>query len=71
MQDITGIMWRKQRIAVPKPKVSRLSVGAGLRTLVVLIGNAHSMAYVDPYAAPRRQQQILPPENPDGRDSTW
>ena len=67
MSDNSGNM----RVALLTPPVSQLSVCASLRTFFALIGDAHRMAYVDPYVGPRRERKNLAPDSPDARDPTW
>lgn len=72
MMNISGIIATNIPHAdLPRPGVPRLSVFASLGALFGLMGDAYRMAYVDPFAGLRRQTQILPEDDPDGRDPAW
>jgi hypothetical protein len=55
-----------QRINIP-----RLRIGASLAAISGLLGDAFKMAYVNPYTSLRRQRQIVPDDDLEGRDPTW
>lgn len=49
----------------------RLEIGASLAAISSLVCDALSMAYVDPYTSLRRQPQVVPDDDLEGRDSSW
>jgi hypothetical protein len=48
-----------------------LELGASLTAISRLVGDAFSMAYVAPYTVLRRQPQVVPDDDLEGRDPTW
>ena len=55
-----------QRISSPTLRIRAL-----LAAIPVLLGDAFSMAYVDPYTSLRHQPQIVPDYDLEGRDPAW
>ena len=55
-----------QRLSFP-----RLAIGASLAAISGLMGDALKMAYVDPYTSRRRQPQVVPDDDLEGRDPSW
>ena len=56
---------------LPRPSVPRLGIGASLAAMFGLLADAINMAYVEPYTIHRRQPQIVPDDDLEGRDPTW
>lgn len=54
-----------------RPGIPTLRIGASLAAISGLLGNAFAMAYVDPYTSPRRQPQVAPDDDLQGRDPSW
>ncbi|MBM2711629.1 hypothetical protein JQK88_10250 [Mesorhizobium caraganae] len=54
-----------------RPSFPRLEIGALLAAIFSLVGDALRMAYVAPYASLRRQPEVAPDDDLDGRDPTW
>jgi hypothetical protein len=52
-------------------KISTLRIGASLASLFALLGDALTMAYVEPYTTHRRTPKDAPDENLQGRDPNW
>ncbi|CAN7301627.1 hypothetical protein [Rhizobium sp. LjRoot254] len=59
-----------RRLRLLQPSVPRLAIGASMKAISRLIGDAFGMAYVDPYNSLRRQQ-IMPDDDLEGRDPNW
>lgn len=59
------------RVELPGPRFLWLSTSGSLSRVFGLIGDAHRMAFVDPYTSPRPQPQILPDDDLEGRDPAW
>jgi hypothetical protein len=60
-----------RRSNLQRPNIPMLRIGASLTAISVLLGDAFNMAYVDPYTSRGRQPQIVPDDDPEGRDPTW
>lgn len=60
-----------RRFNLPRPSYPKLAFGASLGAAFRLMGDAHRMAYVDPFASPRRQPKISRDDDLEGRDPTW
>jgi hypothetical protein len=60
-----------RRLKLPRPSFPRLSIGASLAAIFDVMGDALNLAYVAPYASIRRQPQIVPDDDLQGRDPTW
>ena len=60
-----------RRSIVQRLNVPTLRIGASLAAISSLLGDAFNMAYVDPYTNRGRQPQVVPDDDPDGRDPTW
>ena len=60
-----------RRLNLPRLSFPRLEIGASLAAISGLVGDALNMAYVDPYTSLRRQPQIVPDDDLEGRDPTW
>lgn len=58
-------------LAMPRARFPRLAIGASLDAIIALIGNALTMAYVEPYSCHRRRQQVVRSEGQEGRDPNW
>lgn len=72
MTDIsTAARITVRRLNLPRLSFPRLEIGASLAAISGLVGNALDMAYVDPYTRLRRQPQVLPDDDLEGRDPTW
>ena len=56
-----------RRFKLPRPSFPRLEIGASLDAMFSLVGDALNMAYV----APRRQPQVAPDDDLEGRDPSW
>ena len=53
-----------------RPSYPRLEIGASLAAISSVVGDALKMAYVGPYAS-RRQPEVAPDDDLEGRDPTW
>jgi hypothetical protein len=60
-----------RRLKLPRLSFRRLAIGASLNAIAGLMGDAVNMAYVAPYTSLRRQGQIVPDDDLEGRDPTW
>ena len=60
-----------RRFKLPRPSFPRLEIGASLAAIFSLVGDALRMAYVAPYASLRRQPEVAPDDDLEGRDPTW
>jgi hypothetical protein len=60
-----------RRLHLPRLGFPRLEIGASLAAISSLMGDALNMAYVDPYTSLRRQPQVVPDGDLEGRDPTW
>jgi len=60
-----------RRFKLPRPSFTRLEIGASLDAMFSLVGDALNMAYVAPYTGPRRQPQVAPDDDLEGRDPSW
>ncbi|RJT39576.1 hypothetical protein D3227_12140 [Mesorhizobium waimense] len=60
-----------RRLNLPRPSFPRLEIGASLAAMFGLVGDALNMTYVAPYAGLRRQPQVVPDDDLEGRDPTW
>ena len=60
-----------RRLNLPRLSFPRLEIGASLAAISGLVGDAFNMAYVDPYTSLRRQPQVVPDDDLEGRDPTW
>jgi hypothetical protein len=49
----------------------RLAIGASLAAISGLVSDALNMAYVAPYTSLRRQPQVVPDDDLEGRDPAW
>ncbi|ANT53574.1 hypothetical protein [Mesorhizobium amorphae] len=68
MTDIsTAAPTTVRRLNLPRLSFPRLEIGASLAAM----GDALNMAYVAPYTSLRRQPQVLPDDDLEGRDPTW
>lgn len=59
-----------RRLGLSRLSFPRLAIGASLDALFSLMGDALKMAYMAPYTS-RRQPQIVPDEDLEGRDPNW
>ena len=60
-----------RRFNLPRLSFPRLAIGASLAVISGVMGDALSMAYVDPYTSLRRQPQTVSDDDLKGRDPTW
>ena len=60
-----------RRLNLPRLSFPTLEIGASLAAISGLVGDALSMAYVAPYASLRRQPQVVPGDDLEGRNPTW
>ncbi len=60
-----------RRLNLPRPSFPRLAIGASLKAIFGLWGDALRLAYLAPHASLGRQQQIVPDDDLDGRDLSW
>jgi hypothetical protein len=60
-----------RRSGLPQPNISVLRIGASLAAMAVLLGDAFTMAYVDPYTSRRGRPKAAPDEDLEGRDPGW
>jgi hypothetical protein len=56
---------------LPRLGFPRLGIGASLAAISGLLGDAFNLAYVDPYTSLRRQPQVVPDDDLEGRDPNW
>ncbi|CAN7348085.1 hypothetical protein LJR234_002095 [Mesorhizobium amorphae] len=60
-----------RRLNLLRLSFPRLEIGASLAAISGLVADALNMAYVDPYTSLRRQPQVVPDDDLEGRDPTW
>jgi hypothetical protein len=60
-----------RRLDLPRLSFPTLEIGASLAAISGLVGDALNMAYVDPYTSLRRQPQVVPDDDLEGRDPTF
>ena len=60
-----------RRFKLPRPSFPRLEIGASLAAISSVVGDALKMAYAGPYASRRRQPEVVPDDDLEGRDPTW
>jgi hypothetical protein len=60
-----------RRLNLPRLCFPRLEIGASLAAISGLVSDALNMAYVAPYTSLRRQPQVVPDDDLEGRDPTW
>lgn len=60
-----------RRLKLPRPSLPKLAIRASLCAISGLVGDAFKMAYVDPYTSRRRQSEVAPDDDPEGRDPRW
>ena len=60
-----------RRLGLSRLSFPRLAIGASLNAISGLMGDALKMAYVDPYTSRRREPQIVPDDDLEGRDPSW
>jgi len=60
-----------RRLNLPRLSFPRLEIGASLAAMFSLVGDAINMAYVAPYTNLRRQPQVVPGDDLEGRDPSW
>lgn len=71
MTDVPTTHPTAQRSSLQRPGIPGLRIGASLAAISVLLGDAFKMAYVDPYVSRGRQAEIVPKDDPEGRDPSW
>ncbi|RUX77265.1 hypothetical protein EN925_20040 [Mesorhizobium sp. M7A.F.Ca.US.006.04.2.1] len=60
-----------RRLNLSKPSFAWLQIGASLAAMSGFVGDALKMAFVDPYTSLRRQPEVVPEDDLEGRDPTW
>ena len=60
-----------RRLNLPRLCFPRLEIGASIAAISGLASDALNMAYVAPYTSLRRQPQVVPDDDLEGRDPTW
>jgi hypothetical protein len=60
-----------RRLIRLRPSFPRLEIGASLAAISSVVGDALKMAYAGPYASRRRQPEVVPDDDLEGRDPTW
>ena len=71
MTDIsTNAPTTNRRSNVQGRSIPTLGIAASLAAMFAVLGDALKMAYVEPYTSHRRPQ-VLPDDDPEGRDPTW
>ena len=60
-----------RRLNLPRLSVPRLGIGASLVAISGLVADAFNMGYVAPNTSLRRQPQVVPDDDLEGRDPTW
>lgn len=72
MTDIsTTLATNSQCADLPQQRRPRLTIGASLGAIFGLMGDAHRMAYLDPFTGRGGQPHIVPDDALEGRDPTW
>lgn len=59
------------RLNPPRLSFPRLGIGATLNAMAGVMSDALKMVYVAPYTSLRRQPQVVPDDDLEGRDPTW
>ena len=60
-----------RRLVGLRPSFPRLEIGASRAAISSVVGDALKMAYVAPYTSRRRQPEVAPDDDLEGRDPTW
>ena len=60
-----------RRLDLRRPSFPRFEIGASLAAISGLVADALNMTYVAPYTSLRRQPQVVPDDDLEGRDPTW
>ncbi|TIW93873.1 MAG: hypothetical protein E5V59_14540 [Mesorhizobium sp.] len=60
-----------RRLNLSKLSFGWLKIGASLAAMSSLVADAHKVAYVAPHASRRRQPEVVPDDDLEGRDPTW
>ena len=60
-----------RRLIRLRPSFPRLEIGASLAAISSVVGDALKMAYAAPYTSHRRQPEVVPDDDLEGRDPTW
>jgi hypothetical protein len=60
-----------RRLNLPRLSFAWLEIGLSLAAISSLVADALIMAYVAPYTSPRRQPQVVPDDDLEGRDPNW
>ena len=60
-----------RRLNPPRLSFPRLGIGTSLADISGLVADSLKLAYVAPYTSLRRQPQVVPDDNLEGRDPTW
>jgi hypothetical protein len=58
-------------LKLPRLRFPKFGIGVLLAATPSSLGSAFTMAYLDPYASPRRHPEVLPNEDLDGRAASW
>ena len=57
--------------SLPHTSFPKLGVGAALAAIARAVGQAFTLAYVDPFTGPRLHDPTKSDEHPGGRDPRW
>ena len=60
-----------RRLNLSRLSFAWLNFGASLAAISGLVADAFNMAYVAPNTSLRRQPQVVPDDDLEGRDPTW
>jgi hypothetical protein len=60
-----------RRLKLPRLSFPRLEIAASLDAMFSLVGDAINMAYMAPCTSLRRQPQVVPDDDLEGRDPSW
>lgn len=60
-----------RRLNLPLLSFPRPAIGTTLNAIFAVMGDAFKMAYLAPYTGPRRQPQVAPDDDLEGRDPSW
>jgi hypothetical protein len=69
--DISTTPTTARPLDLPRPGSPRPGIGASFAAIFGLLGNAITMAYVEPYAARHRRSRAVPDDDLQGRDPGW
>ncbi|TIX24441.1 hypothetical protein [Mesorhizobium sp.] len=60
-----------RRLNLSKLSFGWLDIGASLAATSSLVADAYKVAYLAPHASRRRQPDVVPDDDLEGRDPTW